>query len=161
MGPPVCFGERRRRSRAQTQIHRWTEKKFIAEYSEKGSRGRGEEIGHFEEANCWAQRRDARTLCAAGPTGRGTKGHGQRPGDGEQRDASFESKVWRQGQAHRRIVIPCFGADRERKIRRGCCCLCRHRRKQCSAARTFRRQRSENPDATCSSPSGGLRPPER
>ena len=154
MGPPVCFGE-------HTQIHYWTEKKFIAEFAEKGRSGRGEETGHFEEANCWAQQREAGTLCAAGATGGGIKGHGQRPADGQQRDASFESKVWGKGQAHRRVVIPCFAADRGRKIRRGCCGLCRPCRKKCSAARTFRGQRGENPDAAWSSPSGGLRPRER
>src|SRR6267143_1996941 len=152
IGPSCLF------CRALTRIHGWTEKKFTAEFTEKG---REEEIGYFEQANCWAQRRHARTLCTAGATGSGIKGHDQRPGDGQQRDASLESKVWRQGQAHRRIVIPCFGADRERKIRRGCCRLCRHGRKKCSAARTFRGQRGENSDATWSSPSGGLRPRER
>ena len=128
MGPPCLFWP------AQTQIHGWAEKKFSAEFAEKGRTGRGEESGHFEEAKGWAQRRDARRLCAAGATGRGIKGHGQRPGDGQQRDASFESKVWRQGQAHRRIVIPRFGADRGRKIRWGCCCLCRHCRSYCPLA---------------------------
>ena len=141
MGPPCLFWP------AQTQIHGWAEKKFSAEFAEKGRTGRGEESGHFEEAKGWAQRRDARRLCAAGATGRGIKGHGQRPGDGQQRDASFESKVWRQGQAHRRIVIPRFGADRGRKIRWGCCCLCRHCRKKCPAARTFLFPRARPPGA--------------
>src|SRR5437667_357314 len=31
------------------QIHGWAEKKFSAEFAEKGRTGRGEESGHFEE----------------------------------------------------------------------------------------------------------------